>query len=274
MDKLKMLYLIIFIFGFAGTYFIIPIIASMLKSSDVVRENYKKKLIPVSMGICFLPMLIINSIILIYFSNTSIQTNVYMYIFGLMAMFFAGLMDDIIGNRDVTGLKGHFKSMLKGKLTTGGFKALFGGFVGILISVSVAKDVKSVIIGTLVIALSTNFMNLLDLRPGRAIKVYIPITIVLICFASTFNKAIPLLLLPNVLAYFYSDLKAKAMMGDAGSNVLGISIGIFFVINYSTNIQLIWLVFLIFIHVLTEKFSLTSIIEKNKILNYLDKLGR
>ena len=65
-----------------------------------------------------------------------------------MSMFFAGIIDDTIGNRDVSGLKGHFKSLFKGKLTTGGFKAIFGGFVGLIISVAISKDIidrKSVV---------------------------------------------------------------------------------------------------------------------------------
>lgn len=91
---------------------------------------------------------------------------------------------------------------------------------------------------------------------------------------SGFVKVLPLLTAPNVLAYFNKDLKAKAMMGDTGSNVLGISIGILFVLGYSGPIRISWLVVLVLIHILTEKYSLTKIIEKNKFLSFIDKLGR
>ena len=64
------------------------------------------------------------------------------------------------------------------------------------------------------------------------------------------------------------------MMGDTGSNVLGISIGILIALGYTTKVRVSWLVFLVLIHLLTEKFSLTKIIEKNKVLNFIDKLGR
>ena len=196
------------------------------------------------------------------------------FLFGLISMFFAGILDDIVGNRDVSGLKGHFKSLFKGNLTTGGFKALFGGFIGILISSAISKDVIDIIVNTLIIALSTNLMNLLDLRPGRAIKVYLVIMISIFITLTNYIKLLPLLILPNVLSYFKFVLKAKAMMGDTGSNVLGISIGMLMVFGYSFNVRLCWLVFLILIHLLTEKYSLTKIIENNKILNYIDKLGR
>ena len=64
------------------------------------------------------------------------------------------------------------------------------------------------------------------------------------------------------------------MMGDTGSNVLGISIGILVAMGYGLGVRVGWLVFLIFIHLLTEKYSLTKIIEQNKFLNFIDKLGR
>lgn len=269
------LYTILLLTGLFGTYAVIPLFKNLLTDSNVLRPNYKKDMIPVSMGIVFLPMIIINGIILAFFTEEYRNLlYLFMYVFGITSMFFAGVLDDIIGNRDVSGLKGHFKSLLKGNLTTGGFKALFGGFVGVIISIGISKDITDIIVNTLIIALSTNLMNLLDLRPGRAIKGYLFIVTIIFLTLTGYVKVLPLLIVPNVLAYFNYDLKAKAMMGDTGSNVLGISIGILVIMGYSLNIRLIWLVFLIFIHLLTEKYSLTKIIENNKLLNFIDKLGR
>lgn len=269
------LYAILILTGLLGTYAIIPLFRSLLIESNVLRPNYKKDMIPVSMGIVFLPMLIINAIILAYFTtNFKDMLHIFIFLFGLVSMFFAGILDDIIGNRDVSGLKGHFKSLLNGKLTTGGFKALFGGFIGLVISIAISKNIYDIVINTLIIALSTNLMNLLDLRPGRAIKGYLLISIVLLSTLGEYTRNLLLLIFPNVIAYFNQDLKAKAMMGDTGSNVLGISIGILFVMGYPLKVRLIWLAFLIFIHILTEKYSLTKIIENNKFLNFIDKLGR
>lgn len=266
---------IIFLLGLIGTYLMMPLFKNLLIDSNCIRPNYKGEMIPVSMGIVFLPMIIINGIIVAYFTIDAISMLcLFLFIFGMMAMFFAGIIDDTIGNRDVSGLKGHFKSLFKGKLTTGGFKALFGGFVGLIISVSISKNIIDIIVNTLIIALSTNLMNLFDLRPGRAIKVYLVIMITIFVTLTGYIKILPLLVLPNVLAYFNFDLKAKAMMGDAGSNVLGISIGILMAFGYTLNVRVGWLVFLVLIHLLTEKFSLTKIIENNKVLNFIDRLGR
>ena len=268
-------YSVIFIIGFIGTCYAIPLFKNLLINSNVVRPNYKNDMIPVSMGIVFLPMIIINGIILAFFTvQYKKLLYIFMFIFGMISMFFAGILDDIIGTREVSGLKGHFKSFFKGTLTTGGFKAIFGGFVGVLISIAISESIPDIIINTLIIALSTNLMNLLDLRPGRAIKVYLVIMIVIFITLAGYIKVLTLLILPNVLAYFKYDLKAKAMMGDTGSNVLGISIGMIMVFGYSFNVRVGWLVFLVLIHILTEKYSLTKIIENNKILNFIDKLGR
>ena len=269
------LYMIMLLVGLGTTYVVMPFFRNMLISSNVIRPNYKKDMIPVSMGLVFLPTIVINSIILVYFTtNYNDLVYVFMYLFGLISMCLAGVLDDIVGNRDVSGLKGHFKSLLKGHLTTGGFKALFGGFVGIVISIAISKDLVDICINTLIIALSTNLMNLLDLRPGRAIKLYLVIIIPILLTLVGYPKALVFILLPSVIVYFFDDLKAKAMMGDTGSNVLGISIGILFAIGYSRYIRISWLVFLVFIHALTEKYSLTKIIENNKFLNFIDKLGR
>lgn len=197
-----------------------------------------------------------------------------LFVFAMMCMFLAGALDDLIGNRDVSGLKGHFKSLFKGELTTGGFKALFGGFVGLVVSVCISKDIVDIIVNTLVIALSTNLMNLFDLRPGRAIKAYLVIIIPIFFTLTGYIKILPLLILPNVLAYFNTDLKARAMMGDTGSNVLGISIGVLMAFGYDIKVRVGWLVFLVLMHLITEKFSLTKIIEKNRVLKFIDNLGR
>lgn len=272
---------IIFVLGFFGTYFMIPLFKSMLVEGNIIRPNYKNEMIPVGMGIVFLPMLIINTIIVIFFMwgimgamDTIGLICILLFIFSIICMFFAGALDDLIGNRNVSGLKGHFKSLFKGELTTGGFKALFGGFVGLVVSVSLSNNIIEIIINTLVIALSTNLMNLFDLRPGRAIKAYLVIIIPIFFTLTGYIQILPLLIVPNVLAYFNTDLKARAMMGDTGSNVLGMSIGVLMAFGYELEIRIAWLVFLILIHLLTEKFSLTKIIEKNRVLKFIDNLGR
>ncbi|HQE06418.1 MAG TPA: glycosyltransferase, partial [Tepidanaerobacteraceae bacterium] len=146
------------------------------------------------------------------------------------------------------------------------------------LSFPLATTFIEVIVNTLIIALFTNFFNLLDLRPGRAIKVYIIIFLAILAALNLAEKTDILLtfvpLLGFVVGYLPYDLKASSMMGDAGSNVLGISVGLLVVLSLSWHIRIAVLAFLIGIHFFTEKYSLTKLIEKNSLLNYLDNLGR
>ena len=267
--------IMLFCIGIAITLLSIPMISKMLENSGMIRENYRGDMIPVGLGLVFIPTLVINSIILIY-SNIVPEKiiMIYMLLFASIAMSFVGIIDDSLGNRGVTGLIGHFKALFKGSLTTGAFKALLGGFVGLTLAVTLSKSIPNIIVATLVVALSTNMMNLFDLRPGRAIKAYVILAIIIFLASAKFNREVMMLIVPAVLAYFYFDLRALTMMGDAGSNVLGVSIGVFIVSSFDLPVQLVSLVLLVAIHVLTEKLSLTKIIENNKFLNYVDKLGR
>ena len=267
--------IMLFCIGIAITLLSIPMISKMLENSGMIRENYRGDMIPVGLGLVFIPTLVINSIILIY-SNIVPEKiiMIYMLLFASIAMSFVGIIDDSLGNRGVTGLIGHFKALFKGSLTTGAFKALLGGFVGLTLAVTLSKSIPNIIVATLVVALSTNMMNLFDLRPGRAIKAYVILAIIIFLASAKFNREVMMLIVPAVLAYFYFDLRALTMMGDAGSNVLGVSIGVFIVSSFDLPVQLVSLVLLVAIHVLTEKFSLTKIIENNKFLDNVDKLGR
>lgn len=271
MAKLKIIMILV---SALTTLVSIKYIRSLLINSNIIRPNYRGDMIPICMGMVFLPSVILNIIITMLFFPQYMSTDFFVYAVVVVSMLLVGLLDDLVGETDIKGLKGHFKALFKGRLTTGGLKALTGGVIGIMASVYVGGNYYDIIIGAIIMALSTNFMNLLDLRPGRAIKVYFLFTVILLFLVSSDARLISLLLLPSVIVYFILDLKAYAMMGDAGSNVLGASLGFIAVLGLSSVAKLILLIFLLVIHVITEKYSLTEIIEKNNILNRIDILGR
>ncbi|KXG76819.1 MraY family glycosyltransferase [Thermotalea metallivorans] len=263
-----------FISSFIITKFFIPFFLHLLIDAQCIRNNYKGEPIPVSMGLVFIPAAAVNTLILIIFAKQSSLLDYLILLTGVFAMGIAGLLDDLLGNRNVTGLKGHVKSLMQNKLTTGGFKAAFGGLIAFTVSIIVSGNLLDIMINTLIIALFTNFINLLDLRPGRAIKGFILSALLLLLYSfSDAHRLFIIGLLGVLFAYFPYDLKAKAMMGDVGSNILGISLGITSVYaNFSTRVVI--LSFLILLHLYTEKYSLTAAIERNKLLRFLDQLGR
>jgi UDP-N-acetylmuramyl pentapeptide phosphotransferase/UDP-N-acetylglucosamine-1-phosphate transferase len=69
-------------------------------------------------------------------------------------------------------------------------------------------------------------------------------------------------------------MKEKFMIGDSGANVLGAVIGLGLVLGLSFWWRLGVLIFLVFLTALSEKFSFSRVIEGNRVLNWLDELGR
>lgn len=251
---------------------------NLLQESGAVKENYLGQEIPVSAGISF--PLVILGVYLLYGMAGRYDGGFHIFLLGIMTISFLGFIDDMLGKRDVTGLKGHFKALFKGRLTTGGLKALAGGLIAFYLaltnpSVMNNPSVGEVILDTLIIALFTNMLNLLDLRPGRAIKGFL-FFLLLIAILGLGNIEWLLVapLLGAVLYYFVIDLRAGAMMGDAGSNVLGLTLGYLCVISLGLLPRLFILLGLLAIHWYTEKYSLSKTIEKIRVLKVLDELGR
>mgnify|MGYP000991466459 FL=1 len=252
---------------------------NMLLAAGATRKNYQGNDIPVSVGISF-PV----SLILVFLFYALIQRydfSFHIYLIGIISICFLGFIDDMLGQRDTLGFKGHFGALFKGRLTTGGLKALGGGIIAFFIALSLSgleslsNGWVDILLNTLIIALFTNMLNLLDLRPGRAIKGYLFFLLLIILMAvGRVNWVLITPLLGIILVYFPVDLKARAMMGDAGSNVLGLTLGYYSVIFLSLPYRVAVLLFLIAMHIYTEKFSLTKTIEQVPLLRLIDQAGR
>ncbi len=250
-------------------FFLLP----LLREAGAVRKNYQGIDIPVSAGLTFPLALML--LLLAYALLGKSQHSYQLVLFGLLAISFLGFIDDMLGQRDTLGFKGHFGALFKGRLTTGGLKAVGGGLIAFYIAVFLGGAWWDIVLNTFVLALFSNMMNLLDLRPGRAVKGFL-VFIIAIVLVALAKVDYPLLaaLLGVVLCYFPVDLKARVMMGDAGSNVLGLALGYLSVTSLSLTARLGVLLFLIAIHIYTEKFSLTTTIENNVLLRSIDQLGR
>ena len=285
-------YLLLFlniIAGYLVTLILIKPVISMIVTANFVRPNFRGENIPVGVGVIFLisstvvialNLLMLNILpgaLTAAYPTISQAQFIYrtvLFLTVISSITCLGLIDDNWGSRDATGLKGHLLLLFKGKMTTGGLKALGGGFISLLISLLPGQN-DHIILNTLLLGLSINAVNLLDLRPGRAGKGFLLGVLILAVYGRGEADLLFLFIfLGLILAYLPYDLSAKVMMGDSGSNVLGITLGITAVWLLSLKLKIILLVFLIGFHLLTEKYSLTKISEKNKLLNYLDRLGR
>lgn len=263
----------VFIIGILIETVVIHIVLPMLVRGGAVRENYRHDQVPVAGGLTF-PITILLCYLVIQLSNGYVGNRYTLYLIALMGMAFLGFIDDMLGQRDSLGFRGHFTRLLKkGELTTGALKALGGGIIAIYVSLFYSRTLVEFVVNVLVVALFTNSMNLFDLRPGRCVKAFLLFFIPLLVFF----EADYILFMPiagAVLAYFLYDLKAQVMMGDTGSNVLGVTLGIMAVYGLDLSVRVMLLILLLLLHIYTERYSLSKTIEDNRLLRWFDRLGR
>jgi len=271
----------IFCFSVISSYYMTPLFIDVFSRGQALAKNFRGESIPQGIGIVFaIYSLLWYTVYLLFDFETlaGISFEILIVMTAFLAASFTGFIDDMLGRRDTLGFKGHFGALFSGKLTTGALKALVGGLSALMVSLFLHTGISELIVNTLVITLFTNLLNLMDLRPGRAIKFYMILLVLFAADAAIADKfaAIGLFipLIGSVIGYFPFDLSARCMMGDAGSNVLGMSCGIMAALQFNIYEKIGILLFLIAIHIFAEKYSLSDVISRNRFLRYIDDLGR
>ncbi len=190
-----------------------------------------------------------------------------------------GLYDDVVGQRPdqktAKGFKGHLAALRDRRVTSGLVK-----MAGIGISALVAaglvgrtrrshRPVTDLVIDTGLIAGSANLVNLLDLRPGRALKVGIAVS-------GTLGAGDGLLTGPSAAAaaLLRDDLDEQVMLGDAGANSLGALIGLAAASRHGRAARVAMLAGIVGLTMASEKVSFTQVIESTPVLRDLDGWGR
>ena len=159
------------------------------------------------------------------------------------------------------------------------------------------------VLAALVIALAANLMNLLDLRPGRALKAYIlaaPAPAVLFALASVaaYNSdvasyaaeiadlvlqpweaaaaaaALVIVLLGPAVAVWSADLGERAMLGDAGANTMGAIVGYLLTAVLDLTGLAIAAAVLLGLNLLSERVSFSAAIDRIAPLRLFDRLSR
>jgi len=191
-----------------------------------------------------------------------------------------GVYDDLYGNGDRRGMRGHLAALAKGELTTGGVKIVGIGGVGLVAGALVRRGPADTLVDKalagVVIAAAANAVNLFDLRPGRAIKAAAigAAPALLHDGASPAAAAVRYAGLGAALALLPEDLDERAMLGDAGANALGAVLGTAAAASAS-RAGLLWrAAALTAITLASEKVSFTKVIAKTAPLRALDGLGR
>lgn len=189
-----------------------------------------------------------------------------------------GALDDLAGDGASKGLRGHLGAAARGRVTTGLVKIVGIGATGLVAAALADRgrdDVQALdaVVGGAVVAGAANLANLLDLRPGRALK-------------ATLIAAAPLLAPSGpgavqaaaaagaALGVLRPDLAGTAMLGDTGANAAGALVGTALLARTGRRGRLASLVVLAALTLASEKVSFTRVIESTPGLRELDAWGR
>lgn len=204
-----------------------------------------------------------------------------LYVVGVCLL---GVIDDLIGTpaieeglgrKDPRGLRGHARAVVGGGFSTGAVKAIGAfGLAAFAVGLVVPGDWEYLLAIALVVV-TTNLFNLLDLRPGRALKVFFALIAGLAVGTWTLDPLWTLGVFVGslpVLAYF--DLTEQGMMGDTGSNAVGAIAGLWMVLVLDTTGQAIALAVVFLITLYGEFRSISQLIDRTPVLRFIDSLGR
>jgi UDP-GlcNAc:undecaprenyl-phosphate/decaprenyl-phosphate GlcNAc-1-phosphate transferase len=132
-----------------------------------------------------------------------------------------------------------------------------------------------VLLVALVVTLTTNLFNLLDLRPGRAVKAFLLLGAGLIAgeWSLDLVGSLGLWIAPILVAGAY-DLRERAMLGDSGSNVVGAVAGAWLALALDTTGLAVAAAVLLAVTAYGEFRSINALVERAPGLRHLDSLGR
>ena len=166
------------------------------------------------------------------------------------------------------------KIILKGGLSTGGIKLITAVFLGMLLSYYYYSFTMQWLIYTLVFLLFINFINLMDLRPGRAIKVFLFSVVMLALTGRLNNIWIFLSIITATLFYIKGEMREQYMLGDTGANLLGGILGFYAIRTVPPASAFIIASILLLIQIAAEYYSISKIIRAIPFLRYIDELWR
>ena len=238
----------------------------------------------------------------------------------------AGYIDDVDqgahdGGKVAKGLKGHLGALAHGQVTTGVIKIAGIGASALAASALVGSKATSVsgkaadlALNTVLIAGAANLANLLDLRPGRALKATVLVAAPLSYFscadaktpasgasvtsatasvtsgasgapsatpaapASASGASAQRLLASGLnaaaITALVEDLQETTMLGDTGANAAGALLGTSLAANDSWKLRLGATLGVVGLILASEKVSFSKVIAANPALNWLDQLWR
>lgn len=185
----------------------------------------------------------------------------------------AGALDDRHGSAQARGLRGHLGALRRGRITTGTVKLGVIGAAGLAAGALLPGPPSRRALAGAVVAASANLANLLDVRPGRALKAALVAVAPLWPAAGGGGRlarvtgAVAAGLLPP-------DLQERTMLGDTGANCLGALVGVALAAEARPRRLAAAFGVLAAATAASELLSFSRVIDATPPLRWLDGLGR
>lgn len=254
-----------------------PLMMQLLRRTRMMQPNFRGDRIPNGFGL----VIALWAGFMLWWSGRLLpatESPHRLYLLTVLGFGLLGLYDDLQGDRRTRGLRGHFRALLRERrVTTGLIKAVVGSILALWAGYMLHPGfLLPALYAAGLIALGANAINLLDVRPGRAGACFLLCGTLLLSLQllRTTGPSVPPLLFVLIPAFvvWERDARATVMMGDTGSNLLGATLGLAAAQTFNLTMQGVLLALLIALHLLTERISLTRIIESNRLLRSMDRL--
>jgi len=198
-----------------------------------------------------------------------------------------GLLDDLTEDPAdrAKGLRGHLGALAHGRLTTGALKVIGIGAAAVA-AAAVATPrtgpggatgrrawAVDVLASGALIAGSANLANLLDLRPGRALKAA-ALCAGPVALAGGRGAGLAAAVVGAATGALPDDLAERDMLGDGGANAVGAVVGTALVLDAPRPVRLAVLGVVVALTLASERVSFTAVIAGNPLLRELDAWGR
>ena len=271
--------------GWGVGHWAAPQLLAGLAGSSLARVNYRKRVVVAGLGLLLpigllawaTPLALVSRLDPLRALRAQLLApSGVAVVVAAIAFTLLGLVDDLVEDEAASrGFRGHLRALAGGRLTGGGIKLLGGMLAALMVASFALPEGRSgwlLPVGAVVVASSANLANLLDLRPGRCAKVFLPLWVAG-CLLDPPAGAWSAGLAGAALAALPLDLREQGMLGDAGANALGAVVGTLLLAGPVWLLLLVAAV-LLALQLLSERVSFSRVIDGNRLLRAADRLGR
>jgi UDP-GlcNAc:undecaprenyl-phosphate/decaprenyl-phosphate GlcNAc-1-phosphate transferase len=241
-------------------------------------ENYRGELVPRVLGLWLIGAVVATTIVLelaaLALGRSGVTGAGWASVAASALVFGAGLIDDL-GPPGPRGLRNHLRALASGQVTTGILKLVVAaGAAVVVVALEPERRGAVELLGAVLIAACANVWNALDVAPGRALKAFVVVDAAVVGFVAPFaapGVAGLLVAAPVALAW---DLRERAMLGDAGANLLGFTAGLGIYLSIPDVAVPLAAGVAVSLNVLADVVSLSRLIDACAPLRWVDRLGR